>query len=195
LNKVQIDRASSKAILIYANHDSAAKAWNDPRPVFNNRFVKIWWKKSDPSEPSQEQKEQVDIKAEREKALRAQKEHEERERKKEELEKQKYELERKAVEIAEKQRIEKERLMEKIKRAQAKAKGNVNGISASGETTPVTPNSNSPEMARTQINGNAAKNGETSKQPEDENSRKAQLKKMLNDLKDQVLLNSTYLTI
>ena len=90
LKQIIIDSSWGKAILVYADYDSAAKAWNDPRPVFSNRFVKIWWKKSDPPQESQNLSggivDQVELEIAREAAKKAQREHEEKQRRKEELE-------------------------------------------------------------------------------------------------------------
>jgi len=188
--KIQIDRSQNRAILTFSDHDSATKAWTDPRPVFNNRFVRIWWKKSDTEVPSEAPKDDVDIEEEKEKALKAQREYEERLRKKAELEKQKEELDRKAAQLLEKQNAEKERLMEKIRRAQEKAKAKVNGASVSASPSPATPVTNkakSPDTTKAEVNGKPTEDGEKpSVEPEDDNSRKAQLRKMLSDLKNQV---------
>ena len=190
MKQVQLDRPGAKAILVYADHDSAAKAWNDPRAVFNNRFVKIWWKKSDPTETpvtTKQAVEEVDIEAAKEQALKAQRDHEEKQRRKMELEKQKQELERKAAELIEKQRLEKEKLMEKIRRAKEKAKETQNGTPNSGTQSPVTTKAESPEATKVEVNGKSKADGEHSAEPEaSQNPRKAQLQKMLSDLKNQV---------
>ena len=164
LTQILIDFPWNKALLVYTDHESASRAWNDPRPVFNNRFVKIFWKRNEKSdapnfnaqglatagwsgvyngsfpssdvnrngnggyagsegyanngpELSEKVVDEVELEVAREAARKAQREHEEKMRRKEELERQKEELERKRVELMERQRKERERLMEKIRRA------------------------------------------------------------------------------
>jgi RNA-binding protein 26 len=190
LNQIIVDPSWGKAVLVYADHDSAAKAWNDPRPVFSNRFVKIWWKKSDVPQESQNLSggivDQVELEIAREAAKKAQREHEEKQRRKEELEQKREELERQRVELLERQRVERERLMEKIKRAEEKARDKARGVitSASPATTTVTESSTEKKT----ING-AEKTGETPAADAvsgDDSARKAHLQKMLTDLQNQV---------
>jgi hypothetical protein len=191
LKEVTIDQSWGKAILVYEDYDSAAKAWNDPRPVFSNRFVKIWWKKSETAEPVDKLSsgivDQVELEVAREAARKAQKEHEEKQRRKLELEKTKDELEKKRLELVEKQKAERERLMEKIRLAEEKAKekarGVVNSATITQKSESATPATESPGS------GNSV-NGEVPKESEnvEESSRKAQLQKMLSDLQLQVLL-------
>lgn len=200
LNQILIDPAWGKAILVYKDYDSAAKAWNDPRPVFSNRFVKIWWKKTDASTSStlpattssstltagtssRDERlsggiiDQVELEIAREAAVKAQKEHEEKQRRKEELEKKKEELERQRVELMEKQRLERERLMEKIRKAEENAKDKVRGVINSA--TPATTEKNLKE----EVSGEKV----PEESPVNGDDRKAHLQKMLSDLQNQVL--------
>jgi RNA-binding protein 26 len=193
LNEVIVDQSWGKAILVYADYESAAKAWNDPRPVFSNRFVKIWWKKSEPAEPVDKLSsgivDQVELEVAREAARKAQKEHEEKQRRKLELEKQKEELEQKRLELVEKQRVERERLMEKIKHAEEKAKEKARGVVNSATLTAAAQKSESATPAAESPSPEKSTNGEVPQESEnvEENSRKAQLQKMLSDLQLQVL--------
>ena len=205
-----------KAMLVYADHDSAYKAWNDPRPVFNNRFVKIFWKKrSDPTipphitpgvrpsshpstytsgvvrpssgaksegnvvdSPKKRDSEQVekDLEAARVAAAKAQKDHEEKVRKKAELEKKREELEKQKIELLERQRVEKERLLERIKRAQV-AKTDKGGEDSKE-------NGNGADVESTaQINWERNGNDVVVDEPDE---RKLKLQKMLADLQSQV---------
>jgi hypothetical protein len=196
LNQIIVDPSWGKAILVYADYDSAAKAWNDPRPVFSNRFVKIWWKKSDPPQESQNLSggivDQVELEVAREAAKKAQREHEEKQRRKQELEKKREELERQRVELLERQRVERERLMEKIKQAEEKARDKARGVvtSASPATPIVTPTTTESSTEKKTVNG-AEKTGETpvATASGDDNARKAHLQKMLADLQNQVPLS------
>lgn len=214
ITQILIDPVWGKAILVYADYESAAKAWNDPRPVFANRFVKIWWKKTDAMERDPTETlsggivDEVELEVAREAAKKAQREHEEKQKRKEELEKKREELERQKVELLEKQKVEREKLMEKIKRAEERSK-------LKGKSTTATPTVESPSMEGTPVvesptatkvdppvNGSAVDSVEpTNDQMEEttdaavnetngssgESSRKAQLQKMLADLQSQVL--------
>lgn len=211
LNQVTIDHTWGKAILIYADYDSAAKAWNDPRPVFSNRFVKIWWKKTPhtttPPLPTAGNGhlsgaivDQVELEIARETAMKAQREHEEKQKRKEELERKKGELERQRVELVDRQKKEREKLMEKIRRAEERAKeksmevGKVASVSASPQevqkdvsVTPV------PEdVPKKETTNGAAVTSE--QQTEEPSERKAQLQKMLTDLQNQVPPRSSTIT-
>ena len=190
LNEIIIDSSWGKAILVYADYESAAKAWNDPRPVFSNRFVKIWWKKSDrqPETLAGGIIDQVELEVAREAAKKAQKEHEEKKRRKEELEKKREELETQRVELLERQRVERERLMEKIKRAEEKARDKAKGVVTSASPASVPPNTStesSTEEKKT-VNG-TEKTGEPAAAAGDDSARKAHLQKMLKDLQNQVI--------
>ena len=217
LNQVIIDLSWQKAILIYADYESAARAWNDSRPVFNNRFVRIWWKKTDTMEkqnhnqngpPAKELSgavvDEVELEVAREAAKRAQKEHEEKQRRKQELEKKREELERQRLDLLDRQRVERERLMEKIKRAEEKAKDKAREVveSASNERKNTNNGSSENPMERksetpvVQSPAPTHENGINGREQEktvdetisaEESSRKAQLQKMLADLQDQVL--------
>lgn len=201
LNQVIIDHTWGKAILVYADYDSAAKAWNDPRPVFSNRFVKIWWKKmpqtTSISTPPPNNAggngtlsgaivDQVELEIAKEAAMKAQKEHEEKQKRKEELEKKKEELERQRVKLLERQKQEREKLMEKIRRAEEKKKNKdvTNGSSASAS-----PQQPQKDQSVTPVPEDVSKKETTNgtEQPADESSeRKAHLQKMLTDLQNQV---------
>lgn len=179
--QILIDSSWGKAILVYADYESAAKAWNDPRPVFDNRFVKIWWKKTEEmdKEMSGSIVDEVELEVAREAAKKAQKEHEEKQRRKMELEKKKEELERQRVALVEKQRVEREKLLEKIKRAQEKAKAkNTTATNGTTKTVMTTISTTSPPTT--------TNDEETSQSTTDEVSRKAHLQKMLSDLQIQV---------
>jgi hypothetical protein len=221
ITQILIDPSWGKAILVYGDYESAAKAWNDPRPVFDNRFVKIWWKKTDDMDRDPNEAlsgaiiDEVELEIAKEAAAKAQRDHEEKKKKKEELEKKREDLERQRIELVEKQKVERERLMEKIKRAEERAKARRKSVTAtptvespSMEGTPV---AESPAATKVEqpVNGKAADsveymNGlmeETSDTaaketngPPDETSRKAQLQKMLADLQSQVLHLTTSLT-
>jgi len=95
-----------------------------------------------------------------------------------ELEKKKEELEKQRIELLERQRVEKERLLERIKRAQVAKTGKAgegskeNGNSAGVEST-------------VEINGEKNRNDVVVNEPDE---RKLKLQKMLADLQSQVSL-------
>ena len=95
-----------------------------------------------------------------------------------ELEKKKEELEKQRIELLERQRVEKERLLERIKRAQVAKADKVgegskeNGNSAGVEST-------------VEINGEKNRNDVVVNEPDE---RKLKLQKMLADLQSQVSL-------
>jgi len=243
LAQIHLSPPRQKALLTYRDHDSASRAWNDPSPVFNNRFVKIFWKRPEPGdadsrpgtgdagsggtsgngmagsgiaggELSGRVVDEVELEVAREAARKAQREHEEKVRRKEELERRKEELERKRVELMERQKGERERLLEKIRRAKEK-KAQAEG---KGENQPATEAVEVKNKMETtagkvdvsnedegKVNGED-KSGEEkiSQEPQkDENedsgpksetngdtaesSRKAHLQKMLSELQNQVL--------
>jgi hypothetical protein len=164
ITSVTLDKPNKQIVLVYANHDSALRAWNDPRPIFENRFVKVWWKKSEGMMPerthSRSAEPEISIEALREQALRAQEGFLERQKRKEELERKKEELERQRRELLAKQALEKEKLLEKIRRAKEKQNGAKQEEHANG-------------------------NGSTTPATDDEISRKEHLQKMLSELQSQ----------
>ena len=185
-----------KVTLIYEDHESASKAWNDPRPVFENRFVKIWWKKQDVNSTIVSVNERVrsasgtsvgpsveELEAAKEAARVAQKEFDEKQRRKVELERKKGELERQRIELLEKQKREKEKLMEKIRKASEKKaqetstpKTSVVEANGNGEHKEVDAEQKGEHVEH--VNGVEETNGE--------NSRTEKLAKMLADLQSQV---------
>jgi RNA-binding protein 26 len=198
LKEIIVNAPRGKALLVYEDHESALKAWNDPRPVFNNRFVKIFWKRTENVNPlgilpvgngrpgssgSEAKKEERDpeevereLEAARAAAAKAQLQHEEKLRKKAELAKKKEELEQQRLELLERQRVEKERLLERIRKAQA-AKATPTPTEEKKEEVPVVEKEGDGEV-------NGEKNGDGVEDEPDE--RKLKLQKMLNDLQSQV---------
>ena len=184
LNQVIVDTSWGKAVLVYSDYESASKAWNDPRPVFSNRFVKIWWKKTDRTTTAEEKLsggivDAVELEVAREAAAKAQKEHEEKQRKKEELERKKEELERQRVELVERQKAERERLMEKIRKAEEKAKEKIRGVVHSATPTATDSQTSMGEEKENPTHESQVTNGSGS-------DRTAHLQKMVTDLKNQV---------
>ena len=140
---------------------------------------------------------EVELEIAREQAKKAQREHEEKQQRKEELEKKREELERQRVELVERQRREREKLMEKIRRAEEKAKEKAKekgkgvasaATSAASEETlkdgseSVTPPAPAQSPEKEATNGTSVPEQEA----EEASERKVQLQKMLTDLQNQV---------
>ena len=95
---VQMQTYKRLAIIKYDSHDAAKRAYNSPKAVFDNRFVKVYWHKSgsdygfssttrgevDVDEPSYEAEEVLDPDEIRKRQAEAQKTFEDRQRKAEE---------------------------------------------------------------------------------------------------------------
>ncbi|QSL65759.1 hypothetical protein MERGE_000037 [Pneumocystis wakefieldiae] len=95
ISKIIIKKAEHRAILKFKDWESANKAWSSSAPIFNNRFVKLYWHSSRSNDKNDLQennmtldtseKHQVDDSPEdkfMEKIEKKQKEHEEREQRK-----------------------------------------------------------------------------------------------------------------
>lgn len=50
---VEIQSGSNLAVLEFREHRSATNAWSSPEPIFNNRFIKVFFKKEEPREMSE----------------------------------------------------------------------------------------------------------------------------------------------
>jgi len=129
------------AIVKFENYDAAKAAYNSPKVIFDNRFVKVYWfvdqeslpqppsvSTSKPSNgafngangtltptPARETSEpQIDIEEFTRKQQEVQKAHEEKMKKKQEMEAARKELERRQEDLLKNQAEEKRKLMEKI---------------------------------------------------------------------------------
>lgn len=81
IDNVSIDLTSRIAEIEFANPHSARKAWSSPVPIFDNRFIKVFFRKKD-AEQAQEQKqkeeEPFDVEGFKAKQIERQREFEER---------------------------------------------------------------------------------------------------------------------
>ncbi|VUC22097.1 unnamed protein product [Clonostachys rosea] len=131
-----IDEISMKtnkhlAIIKYDQWDSANAAYQSPKAIFDNRFVKVFWHKDESStgngpHSSKDRSKDHDMQDTENSAFEidpgefqqrqeeAQKKFQERETKRAELERQRLELEKKQQELMQKQREERERLHAKL---------------------------------------------------------------------------------
>lgn len=53
LSKVRVDAAQHLAELEFESHDQAVAAHNSPAPIFDNRFIKVYWRRKDDQDPQE----------------------------------------------------------------------------------------------------------------------------------------------
>lgn len=154
IEEVTMQAYKRLAIIRYADYPSARRAYDSPKVVFDNRFVKVYWYKpeglptprtdftsgSNGAHMKQETEDEVmiDPEAFAIKQAEAQRVHEEKAKKLKQAESQKEELERRIKAQAEERR----RLLEKLAKktgdtgsASAHANGNGNGTTATATTS------------------------------------------------------------
>lgn len=120
------------ALIKYDDYSSARKAYDSPKVIFDNRFVKVYWYKPDQHSDvngangrqgsegaKKEDEEMIDIEEIKRRQEEAQKAHEEKQRKLQEAEAQKAELDAKVKAQAE----ERKKLLEKLAEKTAKKTG------------------------------------------------------------------------
>ncbi len=101
LTSINITHDLKLAEITFENHSQAKNAWNSPDPIFNNRFIRVYWKKFDPFTARRHQKTRDEAEAKFlniEKAIRIQDEKqkvfEEKLKKKQETEEKRQELQK-----------------------------------------------------------------------------------------------------
>jgi RNA-binding protein 26 len=154
------------AIVKYDNYESAKAAYNSPKVIFDNRFVKVYWyvdQDSLPQPPSiagskhsnaanggtqsaqtpmkSESEPQIDIEEFTRKQQEVQKAHEEKMKKKQEMEVARKELEKRQEDLLKSQAEEKRKLMERI--AAKSRKSNTPSAGSDGGTPAPTEKSTS----------------------------------------------------
>ncbi|KAJ8104307.1 hypothetical protein POJ06DRAFT_244190 [Lipomyces tetrasporus] len=125
---VSLDAEHHSAVVSFFTHDDAVKAWKSPAPVFQNRFVKVFWRRTDAEaatrtlgnhtisrkrSASPEQK--IDVAEITQRQAEKQREYEQRLAKKREHEERMAEIKRKSEELRKKQEQEREALLTKIR--------------------------------------------------------------------------------
>lgn len=130
------------AIVKFDHYSSARRAYESPKVIFDNRFVKVYWYKPDsvpkppvngagnassPTSAKNTEEEMIDVAEIERKQAEAQKAHEEKARKLKEAESKREELEKKMKAQAE----ERKKLLEKL----AAKSGSKTATATSGETT------------------------------------------------------------
>ena len=130
---VSVDKRTYRkvAIINFATWDAAQAAYNSPKVIFDNRFVKVYWYKDESTLPQppagrptsqhasnngsrRASLEQVDPEEFARKQAEAQAAHEEKMKKKREVEEQREAMQKRALELQKKQEEERKRLMEKL---------------------------------------------------------------------------------
>ncbi|KAI9769759.1 MAG: hypothetical protein M1840_003752 [Geoglossum simile] len=133
IQDVQMQGYKRLALVKYHDWASAKRAYDSPKVIFDNRFVKVYWYKPEnvpkppvstngtvkagspaPSKKMSEGEMEIDMEDFKKRQEEAQKAHEEKMRKKKETEDAKKELEKRREELLRNQAEEKRRLMERL---------------------------------------------------------------------------------
>jgi RNA-binding protein 26 len=173
IQDVQMQGYKRLALVKYDDWASAKRAYDSPKVIFDNRFVKVYWYKPEsvpkppvstngtvkagsptPSKKASEGEMEIDMEDFKRRQEEAQRAHEEKMRKKKETEDAKKELEKRREELLRNQAEEKRRLMERL--AAKTASGE-----AAASKSPSAPGTPGAEIG---INGATANGGAEGKQ-------------------------------
>jgi RNA-binding protein 26 len=146
IDKVEIHQHKHLAILTFTSWEMAKAAYDSPAPIFDNRFVKVFWFKSSedteaaPTAPQTVEEEKIDIEEIKRKQEELQKAYEQKMAKKKAHEEAVKELQKRQEELKRLQAEEKKKLMEKLakKHAAAAAVTAASSPAASGSASPAT---------------------------------------------------------
>ncbi|KAK6343334.1 hypothetical protein TWF730_010925 [Orbilia blumenaviensis] len=158
IESVELRVEKKLAIVKFENQEDAKKAHSSPEPIFNNRFVKVYWMKGEGDNqqfPSQNHQQsdgkqfnqdemEVDMEDFQRKQEEAQKAHDERAAKKKDIDDQAKKLEEMKADLLRRQEEEKRKLLAKLAKKHS-AKGTANG----GADTPEPSNKESKEAQQT----------------------------------------------
>lgn len=113
---VKMQQHKRISIVKYDSHEAATAAYNSPKAIFDNRFVKLYWLKTDkgPAGASQPEEPEFDKEAFEQHQAEAQRAYEERIQKLKEAEEQRRALEEQHTELLKRHAEEKAKLMKKI---------------------------------------------------------------------------------
>lgn len=114
------------AIIKFDTWDSANAAYQSPKVIFDNRFVKVFWFR-DEAESRKAEEPEMDPEEFQRRQEEAQKQYQEREAKRSELEQQRQQLEKQQQELLAKHREEMERLRAKMGEPTTSSAANSNG--------------------------------------------------------------------
>ncbi|KAK9372729.1 uncharacterized protein V1513DRAFT_404617 [Lipomyces chichibuensis] len=181
---VSLDEEHHSAVVSYFTHDDAVKAWKSPVPVFQNRFVKVFWKRTDAEAATRTQgnvhpvskkrsaspAHEIDVAEITQRQAEKQREYEERMAKKREHEERMAEIKRQSEELRKKQELEREALLAKIRQKEESEHVQSIGSSESGmEVDSVSAPSSTTQALKSkleQLKAEAAKLGVSVPEPE-----------------------------
>ncbi|KAK9366756.1 hypothetical protein V1509DRAFT_629020 [Lipomyces kononenkoae] len=126
---ISLDAERRSAVVSFFTHEDAVKAWTSPTPVFQNRFVKVFWKRTDEEAASRGRAQnhaiskkrsgseapEIDVAEITQRQAEKQREYEERMAKKREYEERMAEINRQSEDLRKKQEQEREVLLAKIR--------------------------------------------------------------------------------
>ncbi|KAK9239506.1 hypothetical protein V1525DRAFT_398276 [Lipomyces kononenkoae] len=136
---ISLDLERNSAVVSFFTHEDAVKAWSSPAPVFQNRFVKVFWKRTDAEvatrgrthnnhamskKRSGSEAPEIDVAEITQRQAEKQREYEERMAKKREYEEKMTEVKRQSEELRQKQEQEREALLAKIRQREESDRAN-----------------------------------------------------------------------
>lgn len=105
---INLDQKQHLAELEFGSHNEARAAWSSSAPIFDNRFVKVYWRKKEENEDSEQK---IDVEAVKQVQAQKQKEWEEKLAKKQENIKKMKELLEKQAQLVQMQKEQQELLL------------------------------------------------------------------------------------
>ncbi|KAH0565436.1 hypothetical protein GP486_001170 [Trichoglossum hirsutum] len=181
IQDIQMQSYKRLALVKYADWASAKRAYDSPKVIFDNRFVKVYWYKPEsvpkppvaangtaragsptPSKKANDGEMEIDMEDFKKKQEEAQKAHEEKLRKKKETEDAKKELEKRREELLKNQAEEKRKLMERLTARSTSGEK----ATSSSPSAPSTPQIENDTNGATMNGGVEGKHTKTSSQTE-----------------------------
>lgn len=129
ITNLSLDHVNHLAELEYATHHEALAAWSSPAAIFDNRFVKVYWRKTDENDAS-ENKDKIDVEAVKKVQAEKQKAFEEKMAKKKANQEKLLEINRQKQKLLQLQKEQQEKLLQLAEKA-----GNSDEITSKKGTT------------------------------------------------------------
>ncbi|KAI5288616.1 hypothetical protein KEM52_001093, partial [Ascosphaera acerosa] len=158
------------ALVKYDTYASARRAWESPKVIFDNRFVKVYWYRPPPpdrdtpmsgADDAAPATPPIDIEQIQKQQAEAQRLYEEKLAKREEMEKARLELEKQKEELLRRQAEERARLLEKIKAKEAASKKAASATNSEGSVAASPAISNGNGAGNGSVNASAGGSGQT----------------------------------
>ena len=166
IDNIELNPSKSLAVIRFSEFDGAKAAYTSPAPIFDNRFVKVFWYKSGETnetkrkpfesytEPGNLEAMDIDMDEFNKKQEGAQKVHDEKMAKKKAIEEAGKELEKRKEELLQKQQEQKRLLLEKLAKkhgatSMAPASTNTSSTQTNGNTKTTPPTKEEAEAQRT----------------------------------------------